>query len=509
MSRIIDSQQAPLTASGISRDFAGVRVLHDVSIDFRPGEVHAIIGENGAGKSTLMKILSGYLEPSAGTVKLDGRPVAFRSGGDAEDRGIILIHQETNLAGDLTAAANIFLGRELRRGPFLDERAMNARAGELLRELDTRIDPTSRVAGLPVSDQQMIEIAKAMWRGSRVLIMDEPTDVLTGRETEVLFRLIRSLTAAGTTVLFISHKLKEVRQIADRVSVLRDGRLIATRDTSELDEDTMATLMVGRELQDMYPDKPAVPPSEPLLEVSNLSVPGFVQEISFTLHRGEILGFSGLVGAGRTELFEGLLGLRPSTGDVRLKGRNLRIRSTQDAARRGIAYVSEDRKGKGLLVDMPMKPNVTLLALERLARPFISNRREEEALREAISDFDIRAADPGAPVRSLSGGNQQKVVLGKVMRIDPEIIILDEPTRGIDVGTKRQIYFLVRELVAKGKSVIVISSELPEVIGLSDRVVVLHQGRVAGTLSGDRLTEETLMRHATGLDQQMEEQHAY
>lgn len=507
--QITETVQVPLAASGIARDFAGVRVLHDINIGFRRGEVHAIIGENGAGKSTLMKILSGYLEPTEGTVKLDGKPVTFRNSGEAEAHGVILIHQETNLAGDLSAAANIFLGRELRRGPFLDERAMQERAASLLQELDTRIDPAARVADLSVSDQQMVEIAKAMWRGSSVLIMDEPTDVLTGRETEVLFKLIRNLTAAGTTVIFISHKLPEVRQIADRVTVLRDGKVITTQVADELDEDQMATLMVGRELQDMYPAKPEVPATEPVLEVREFTVPGHVQNVSFTLRRGEILGFSGLVGAGRTELFEGLLGLRPASGQVLLEGRPVRIRTPRDAARLGIAYVSEDRKGKGLLVDMPMKPNVTLLALERLARPFINDRLETAALKQAISDFDIRAANPSAPVSSLSGGNQQKVVLGKVMQIDPEIIILDEPTRGIDVGTKRQIYFLVRELVSRGKSVIVISSELPEVIGLSDRVVVLHQGRVGGILGAGQMTEEVLVRHATGLEQQMENQHAH
>lgn len=505
----MQDQPAPLAAHEVSRDFAGVRVLHDVSIDFRLGEVHAIIGENGAGKSTLMKILSGYLEPSAGTALVDGQPVSFRNGADAEERGVILIHQETNLAEDLSVAANIYLGRELRRGPFLDDRAMQARAGELLRELDTRIDPQARVAGLSVSDKQMVEIAKAMWRGSRVLIMDEPTDVLTGRETEVLFRLIRNLAQAGTTVIFISHKLKEVREIADRVSVLRDGRLITTQPASELDEDAMAELMVGRELKDMFPPKPEIPHTEPVLQLSDFTVPGRVENVNFTLHRGEILGFSGLVGAGRTELFEGMLGLRPATGTIRVKGREVRIRNTRDAARLGIAYVSEDRKGKGLLVEMPMRPNVTLLALEQLARPFISDRRENEALQKATVDFDIRAADPSAPVKSLSGGNQQKVVLGKVMLIDPEIIILDEPTRGIDVGTKRQIYFLIRELVESGRSIIVISSELPEIIGLADRVVVLHDGHVSGVLDGPQLTETALVRHATGLQGNQKEQHAY
>lgn len=495
-----------LEAGGISRDFSGVRVLHDVDVSFRAGEVHAIIGENGAGKSTLMKILSGYLEPTEGRVLLGGQAVSFASGAEAEENGIILIHQETNLAPHLSVAANIFLGREYRRGPFLDDRRMTAHARDLLRQLDTGIDPLARVADLSVSDRQMVEIAKAMWRGSRVLIMDEPTDVLTDRETGVLFRLIRSLTAAGTAVVFISHKLREVMEIADRITVLRDGRLIATVAAVEVDEDRLATLMVGRELSQMFPDRPAEPHPGKLLEVENFSVPGFVEDVSFTLRPGEVLGFAGLVGAGRTELFEGILGLRPSSGAITWRGRPVTIGSTRDAARLGIAYVSEDRKGKGLLVNMPMKPNVTLLALERLARPFISDRRENAALQKTIRDFDIRAADPAAPVRTLSGGNQQKVVLGKVMLIDPDVIILDEPTRGIDVGTKRQIYFLIGELSKAGKSLIIISSELPEVMGLSDRIAVLFEGRLAGVLTRSEFSEDEIMRYATGLKRREEPQ---
>jgi len=481
-------------------------VLHDVDVEFHAGEVHAIIGENGAGKSTLMKILSGYLEPTEGRVLLEGSAVTFASGAEAEDRGVILIHQETNLAPHLTVAANIFLGREYRRGPFLDDRRMTAHARELLAELDTGIDPLARVGDLSVSDRQMVEIAKAMWRGSRVLIMDEPTDVLTDRETAVLFRLIRKLSAAGTAVVFISHKLREVKEIADRVTVLRDGRLITTVAAETVDEDRLATLMVGRELSQMFPERPAEPHPEKLLEVESFSVPGFVDGVSFTLRRGEVLGFAGLVGAGRTELFEGLLGLRPAAGTVTYRGRPVTIRNTRDAARLGIAYVSEDRKGKGLLVNMPMKPNVTLLALERLARPFISDRAEARALRKAVEDFDIRAADPSAPVRSLSGGNQQKVVLGKVMLIDPDVIILDEPTRGIDVGTKRQIYFLIAELSRAGKSLVIISSELPEVMGLSDRIAVLHDGQLSGILARAEFSEDEIMRLATGLKRREEQQ---
>ncbi len=492
-------KHVPLEARGISRDFDGVRVLHDVSIDFLSGEVHAIIGENGAGKSTLMKILSGYLAPTAGEVLVDGKPVRFADSAAAEDLGVILIHQEMNLADDLSVSANIFLGRELRRGPLLDDREMERRASELLAELRTQVSPRARVGSLTVSERQMVEIAKALWRNARVLIMDEPTDVLTNRETEVLFALIRRLKSSGVTVIFISHKLPEVKEIADRVTVLRDGRLIATQMIADLDEDAMATLMVGRELSEMYPPKRIAADAEVVLELEDFTVPGWATGVSFALRRGEILGLAGLVGSGRTELFEGLLGLRPARGTVRLHGKAVRFRTPRDAARQGIAYVSEDRKGKGLLVDMRMKPNMSLLALERIARPFLSDRVEQQILEEGSSDFDIRTANRNAVVNTLSGGNQQKVVLAKTMQIDPEVIILDEPTRGIDIGTKREIYFLVERLAAQGKAIVLISSELPEIIGLAHRVVVMQSGEVTGILPAERLTEDEVVRYATGL----------
>ncbi len=501
-------QDTLMAARDISRDFGGIRVLHDVTVDFRAGQVHAIIGENGAGKSTLMKILAGYLEPTAGTVELQGRPVSLRDSGEAEQHGVILIHQEMNLVDDLSVAANIFLGRELHRGPFLDDRAMRHRAAELLRELETDVSPDTQVRHLSVSEKQMVEIAKAMWRGARVLIMDEPTDVLTMRETAVLFRLIRRLKEQGVLVIFISHKLKEVLELADIVTILRDGRVITTVPVTELDEDRMASLMVGRELSDMYPEKEPKEGVTPLLEVRGLTVPGHATDVSFSVGPGQILGFSGLVGAGRTELFEGMLGLRPASGTVLVDGKQVRIRTPRDAARLGIVYMSEDRKTKGLLLDMGLTPNLTLLALERIARPFTSRRREAEVLERGTREFDIRAADPRVVTGKLSGGNQQKVVLARAMEIDPRVIILDEPTRGIDVGTRRQIYFLIQRLARAGKAIVVISSELPEVIGLAHHVIVMQDGRVTGRLDQDRLSEEEIVRYATGIKSDGTEPHA-
>jgi len=477
-----------------------VRVLSDVSFTLQRGEVHAFLGENGAGKSTLMKILGGYLAPSEGTLFMAGEPVHFSRSSEAEAKGVVLIHQEFNLAEDLTVEENIFLGVERHRGPFLNQREMIARARELLAELETPIDPRTKVKRLSVSQKQMVEIAKAVSRNAEVLIMDEPTDVLTGSETRILFRLIRRLKEQGVTVVYISHKLDEVEEISDRVTVLRDGKLITTRPTRELTQDQMASLMVGRELSDMYPQKRPVPGDEVVFAARNVTVLGWAEDVSFELRKGEILGFAGLVGAGRTELMEGILGLRRRTsGTLYRNGQPVAIKRLQDAIALGVAYVSEDRKGKGLVTDMPLRPNLTLLSLEKYAHPLLDPKEEMEALKRAVKAFDIRVPSLTVKASALSGGNQQKLVLAKVMEVDPEILILDEPTRGIDVGTKRQIYFFIQELTQKGKSCILISSELPEVIGLCHRAVVMRSGRVTGILGAEELNEETIVRYATGL----------
>lgn len=487
-----------LSAHHIARDFGPVRVLDDISLTLERGEVHAILGENGAGKSTLMKILSGYLSPSSGSLELDGQEVVFKRNRDAEAQGVVLIHQEINLADDLMVEENIFLGIERHQGPVVKGREMRSRAAEVLRELETPIDPRTRVGRLSVSQKQMVEIAKAITRDVRVLLMDEPTDVLTGKETEILFKLIRRLTSQGVTVVYISHKLEEVAEISDRVSILRDGKLITTRPTPEITQDELANLMVGRELSDMYPPK-RTPGSEVVFVAEDVSVPGWAEGVSFELRRGEVLGFAGLVGAGRTELFEGILGLRKKTGTLLRDGQPLGVHHLKDAVAAEIADVSEDRKGKGLMTEMPLRPNVTLLALEKYADPFLRPKREGEALEKAVRDFSIRAPNLQARVSSLLGGNQQKLVLAKVMGVAPEILILDEPTRGIDVGTKRQIYFFIQQLLEAGGSCILISSELPEIVGLAHRVVVMRLGVVTGTLAGDAVNENEIVRYATGL----------
>lgn len=493
--------QAVLEARGVSRRFGPVTVLHGVDFALRPGEVHALIGENGAGKSTTMKILAGYLAPSEGAVWLDGRPAAFAASRDAEAAGVVMIHQEFNLAPQLTVEENIFLGRELRRGPFLDRRAMQAESRRLLARLDCTVDPAARVQDLSVPNRQMVEIAKALGQNARVLIMDEPTAVLTNRETETLLTLIARLRAEGTAILYTSHKLGEVARIADRVTVLRDGRKVLEAPAAGLSEDAMAAAMVGRELSDLFPAKPGAP-GDVILAAEGLHVRGLAAPASFTLRRGEVLGFAGLVGSGRTELMEGIVGLRPAAGRVTVGGQGLRLGSVLAARRAGVVYLTEDRKEKGLLLSKSLRENLTLLALDRFSRGLIDTGAEERALDQAIRDFDIRAGRRDMAAGHLSGGNQQKLLLAKTMLAEPEVVIIDEPTRGIDIGTKQQIYGFIRRLAGQGKAVIVVSSELPEVIGLSNRVMVMARGRIAGELAGDAITETAIVRLAMGLDQQ-------
>ncbi|ALN71819.1 sugar ABC transporter ATP-binding protein [Aureimonas sp. AU20] len=480
----------------VGRSFGPIQVLHGVDIQLRPGRVHALIGENGAGKSTMMKILAGYQPATSGEVRLDGQPVTFAGMDEAERLGISMIHQEFNLADQLTVEQNIFLGRELKRGWLLDKPAMRKRARELLDRLECRAGTDRVVSTLSNSDKQMVEISKAMLRETRVLVMDEPTAVLTRAETAILLRQVRALREAGTAVLFTSHKLDEVEEIADDLTIMRDGRVVWSGPAGEMDQHAMANAMVGREMSDLFPPKTGQP-GEVVLSVRDFAVPGFSQDISFTLRRGEILGVAGLIGSGRTETFEGLCGLRPARGAVEVFGRPARIEQPWAAQVLGLCYLTEDRKSRGLLLRKGMRENLTLQALSRFDRGLIDTGAEERALTEAIRDFDIRG-HRGALVGNLSGGNQQKLLFAKVLLAEPRILVIDEPTRGIDIGTKQQMYGFIRRLASEGRAIVVISSEMQEVIGLADRILVMRHGRITGELGADA-TEDAIVKLAMGV----------
>ena len=484
---------------GIIKEFSGVRVLHNITLDIYPGEVLGILGENGAGKSTLLKIISGIYRKTHGNIIVDGKSVDVQDTQDAKALGIAMIPQEFNLISTLNVFENIFLGNEKRKGWLLNKAAMRERTVELLNDLDTELDPESLIESLSVAQKQMVEIAKALVNDSRILIMDEPTTVLTDHEVSVLFRLVDKLKKRGVTILFISHKLKEVKRICDRLVILRDGHLVSIDEVSDIDEQEMAEKMVGRELNKIYPEK-TIPGEQTVLKVSNLSVPGFATDISFELKAGEVLGFAGLIGAGRTEVFEAIMGLRTKTnGTIAVKGEPAKINKLADAVQRKLAYLSEDRQGKGLVMNFDIPENITLISLKNYVKGIIRKDEEKTKAREYVQRFDIKAASLGTQLMNLSGGNQQKVYLSKWMDTQPEILILDEPTRGIDINTKKEIYHFIHSLTEQGISVVVISSELEEIIGLAHRVVVMRSGSIMGELTGSEINEHEIMYYASGL----------
>ena len=488
-----------LEGVGLSRSFGAVEVLHDVSVGFRAGEAHAIVGENGAGKSTLMKILSGHLAPSRGELRLDGAPLRLRGPVDAERRGIVLVHQEIMLAPDLSVAENMFLGRELRRGPVVDDRAMQARAREALGAFGVDVPVTVPVHRLSIAERQLAQIARALAVPHRVVIFDEPTASLTPVETVALLKRIAQLKREGVAVVYISHRLDEVEAVADMVSVLRDGALVATRPARELKPVEMARLMVGRDLQDLYPPRPPAPQGAPRFEVVGFDAPGFAKGVGFAARPGEIVGFAGLVGAGRTEVFEAMFGLRAGAGEIRLDGARQTWRDARAALRAGAVYLTEDRKGKGLLLGEPLGLNLTLAALARYRRgPVVDFAREARALDAAMTKFDIRVSDRRIAAGQMSGGNQQKLLLAKGLELDPKVIVIDEPTRGVDIGAKQQIYAHIAALAAQGRTLVVISSEMAELIGLCHRILVMRAGRVVGEVSGAQMSEEAIVVLATG-----------
>jgi ribose transport system ATP-binding protein len=491
--------QALFSTSHITKEFSGVRVLNDISLDVYPGEVLGIIGENGAGKSTLLKIISGIYQLSSGELILEDQKVDIKNPISAKRLGISMVPQEFNLIGTLTVFENIFLGSEYKKGVFLDKAGMRKKTRELLDELHSKVHPDALVDRLGVAEKQMVEIAKALVHDSKILIMDEPTTVLTKEEISVLFSRIRQLKEKGVSVIFISHKLGEIREVCDRVMILRDGDHISTDPAKAIDEHEMARRMVGRELTQIFPEKTA-PLEEPALEIRQMVVPGAVNGVDLMLQKGEVLGIAGLMGSGQTELAEAVMGIqRMSAGEVAVDGSVAHIRSPLDAVKHKIAYLSDDRQGKGILLNFDVPGNITLISLREYARVLINKAKERSRANEFVKQFDIKTASLGSELQYLSGGNQQKVYLSKWMDTRPEVLILNEPTRGIDVNAKSEIYHFIHALADTGIACLIISSELEELMGLCSRVLVMHEGKITGELTGTDINEETIMFHATGL----------
>ncbi|SCE08169.1 monosaccharide ABC transporter ATP-binding protein, CUT2 family [Streptomyces sp. IgraMP-1] len=482
-----------LRIENIRKTFPGVVALDSVDFDLRRGEVHVLLGENGAGKSTLIKMLSGAYRPDSGTIYAEGREVRIQSAQDAERLGIATIYQEFNLVPDLTVAENIFLGRQPRRFGLIDRKKMEADAEELLARVGVQVSPRARVRDLGIARLQMVEIAKALSLDARVLIMDEPTAVLTSEEVEKLFAIVRQLRADGVGIVFITHHLEEIAALGDRVTVLRDGRSVEQVPAST-PEDELVRLMVGRSIDQQYP-REHPEQGEPLLTVRGLTRDGVFQDVGFEVRAGEIVGLAGLVGAGRTEVARAVFGADPyDRGSVEVLGRELPRHDVNAAMTAGLGLVPEDRKGQGLVLDASVQENLGLVTLKAASRGGLVDLKGQRTAAARIAEqLGVRMAGLGQHVRTLSGGNQQKVVIGKWLLADTKVLILDEPTRGIDVGAKVEIYQLMNELTASGHAVLMISSDLPEVLGMSDRVLVMAQGRVAGELAGDAATQDAVM----------------
>ncbi len=485
---------------GITKSFPGVKALQSVEFKLERGEIHALLGENGAGKSTLMKILSGVYQKDEGEILLDGQAASIADPRQAMAQGISIIHQEMNLVPELTVMENIYLGAEpTRLFGFVDWRKMETAASNVLAQLGSDIKPDAVVSSLSIGQQQMVEIAKALSVDTKILIMDEPTAALTERETERLFEIVRKLAADGVGIVYISHRMEELFALSQRITVMRDGMYIATVETAAVSFDELIRLMVGRDVTQRFP-KQTAQLGEEVLRVEKLNRPGLLENISLSVHAGEVVGVAGLMGAGRTEMARAIFGADPlASGDVFVSGKKQSIKDPADAIRAGIGLITEDRKNQGLVLNLSVGENMALASLdERCSAGFVRQREENDAVRENIEKLKIRTPGAAQLVKNLSGGNQQKVVIAKWLLTKPKVLIMDEPTRGVDVGAKAEIYHIMNMLTAAGVGILMISSELPEVLGMSDRVMVMHRGRLAGELSLAEATQEKIMAFAAG-----------
>jgi ribose transport system ATP-binding protein len=487
---------------GVSKEFPGVKAVDRVDLEILPGEVHALAGENGAGKSTLMKILSQVERPTEGELQISGEKVAFHGPGYAQSLGVAMVYQEFALAPHLSVAENLFLGREPARAGFINRRSEKEKAGELLGRVGLEIDSNRLVSGLTVAEQQRLEIAKALAIEAKVLILDEPTATLAEREIEGLFEVIRELASRGIAILYISHRLDEIFRIADRVTVMRDGKVVETKPTSELTEEELVNLMVGREIGNLYP-KPEAEIGEVLLRVEGISREGVLKDCSFEVRSGEILGFAGLVGAGRTELARAVFGADPvDSGRVELEGREIQVKSPQAAIAAGIGYLTEDRKGAGLALQLGIDHNITLANVPVAMAGFLDLGTEQRIARDRSEQLDIQAPTIKRKVQVLSGGNQQKVVVAKWLETHARALFFDEPSRGIDVGAKAEMFGLIGDLAKEGRGIVLISSYLPELLNMCDRILVMRDGRVAGVLEREEFSEERIVSLATGVEEE-------
>jgi len=494
-----------LELKDIAKYFPGIKALDNVDFTIRTGEVHALIGENGAGKSTLVKIMTGVYQPTRGKILMEGKEVLFKTSHDAQAAGVVAIHQEASMFSELTVTENIFMGHHIRKkSGTLDWKAMREHTRELLERMELSINPDTLIKNLGTAQRHMVEIAKALSVDAQLVIMDEPTSALSLKEVEELYKIIRQLKDQGKAIVFISHKFDEIFEICDYFTVFRDGQYIGEGEVGKSSIDEIVKMMVGRSLNQMFPKKDAVI-GEAILDVQHLSLPGFFKDVSFTLHKGEILGFFGLVGAGRSEVMRTIFGIdKKSEGTILLNGQEINIKSPQMAMQNGIAYVPEDRQEQGAILEMSLAHNITLPQIDKLSRFGILNSKSEKTVTEEFGNkMEIKAASWKVNANTLSGGNQQKVVLAKWLATNPKILILDEPTKGIDVATKAAVHQFVSEMAAAGLAVILVSSELPEVLGMADRTVVMHEGRVSRILTREESNSDNVILAATGHEEGM------